>query len=155
MPSGEHTVFTNKESVNTQAAIIKKPFFSETNEIKLVIVGSIGSGKTTGIQAVSEIPVVCCEAKANEDDALRRKSTTTVAMDYGVFHLLETKLHLYGTPGQRRFLISKILQLKLKLRRSGMDCRNSEAMEGLQSIHPCNLDTGSPCRYDVVAEASL
>jgi len=48
-----------------------------------------------------------------------------------------------------------MLQLKLKLRRSGRDCRYPEAMEGLQTLHPCNLDTGSPCRYDDAAEASL
>ena len=35
---------------------------------------------------------------------LVRKGYTTVAMDYGVIHLdEETKVHLYGTPGQERF----------------------------------------------------
>jgi len=61
----------------------------------------------------------------------------------------------------RLFLISKMFQLQLKLRRSGIpsgaqvDCRNPEAMEGLQILHPCILDTGNPCRYDVVAEVNL
>ena len=33
-----------------------------------------------------------------------RKGHTTVAMDYGVIRLDEdTKVHLYGTPGQERF----------------------------------------------------
>jgi len=54
-----------------------------------------------------------------------------------------------------------MFQLQLKLRRSGIpsgaqvDCRNPEAMEGLQILHPCILDTGNPCRYDVVAEVNL
>jgi signal recognition particle receptor subunit beta len=33
-----------------------------------------------------------------------RKSSTTVALDYGVLHLAGgEKIHLYGTPGQERF----------------------------------------------------
>jgi len=34
------------------------------------------------------------------------------------------------------------------IRRSGMDCRNPDAMDGGASKRPCNLDTGNPCRYD-------
>lgn len=76
---------------------------THTNEIKLVIVGNVGSGKTTSIQAVSEIPVIGTEAKASERDALHRKASTTVAMEYGTLQMQRTKIHLYGTPGQRRF----------------------------------------------------
>lgn len=82
-----------------------QPGFSKThsNEIKLVVVGNVGSGKTTSIQAVSEIPVIGTEAKASERDALHRKASTTVAMEYGILQMQRTKIHLYGTPGQRRF----------------------------------------------------
>lgn len=76
---------------------------THTNEIKLVVVGNVGSGKTTGINAVSEIPVIGTEARASEREALHRKPTTTVAMEYGVLQMQRTKIHLYGTPGQRRF----------------------------------------------------
>lgn len=76
---------------------------THTNEIKLVVVGNVGSGKTTGINAVSEIPVIGTEAAASEREALRRKPTTTVAMEYGLLQMQRTKIHLYGTPGQRRF----------------------------------------------------
>jgi len=71
--------------------------------IKIVIVGSVGAGKTTAIAAVSEAPMLSTEAKATEADALHRKATTTVGLDYGVLHVGNTKVHLYGTPGQRRF----------------------------------------------------
>lgn len=73
------------------------------SELKLVFVGSVGSGKSTSIRAISEIPVSGTEAKASERDALHRKQTTTVAMEYGRVTLAGTKLHLYGSPGQRRF----------------------------------------------------
>ncbi len=76
---------------------------THTNEIKLVVVGNVGSGKTTGINAVSEIPVIGTEAAASEREALHRKPTTTVAMEYGLLQMQRTKIHLYGTPGQRRF----------------------------------------------------
>lgn len=73
------------------------------NELKLVVVGSVGSGKSTSIRAISEVPVSGTEARASERAALHRKVTTTVAMEYGRVTLENTKLHLYGSPGQRRF----------------------------------------------------
>lgn len=76
---------------------------NHTQEIKIIIVGNVGSGKTTSIQAVSEIPYIGTEARASETEALRRKPTTTVAMEYGIVQMQRTKIHLYGTPGQRRF----------------------------------------------------
>lgn len=72
-------------------------------ELKIVVAGSVGSGKSTSIRTVSETPVIGTEARASERDALRRKETTTTAMEYGTTHVADTKLHLYGTPGQRRF----------------------------------------------------
>lgn len=74
-----------------------------TEELKVIMTGSVGSGKTTAINAISEVPVCGTEAKASEQDALHRKATTTVAMEYGITCVAGRKLHLYGTPGQRRF----------------------------------------------------
>ncbi|MGR8934227.1 MAG: GTP-binding protein [Gammaproteobacteria bacterium] len=76
---------------------------STINELKLVIVGSVGAGKSTAIRTVSEVPIVATEARASERRALQRKATTTVAMDYGRVSIEQTRLHLYGSPGQRRF----------------------------------------------------
>ena len=72
-------------------------------EFKIVIAGNVGSGKTTAINAISEIPVLGTEANASEQDALHRKKTTTIAMEYGIAFINDIKLHIYGTPGQRRF----------------------------------------------------
>lgn len=76
---------------------------NDSDSIKLIFVGNVGSGKTTSINAISEVPVVGTEQKATESEALHRKPSTTVAMEYGITHLDGTKLHIYGTPGQRRF----------------------------------------------------
>lgn len=79
---------------------------SEVNpkQPKLVFTGSVGAGKTTAICTISEVPPVTTEAKPSEDQVVARKKSTTVAMDYGMLTLDEgLKLHVYGTPGQRRF----------------------------------------------------
>lgn len=73
------------------------------SELKIVITGCVGSGKTTAIQAISEIPVIATEVDAS-DDVASMKKTTTVAMDYGELSLADdSTVKLYGTPGQIRF----------------------------------------------------
>lgn len=76
---------------------------NDSEALKLVFVGNVGSGKTTSIHAVSEVSVIGTEQKATEGEALHRKPSTTVSMEYGIVHINGVKLHLYGTPGQRRF----------------------------------------------------
>ncbi len=72
-------------------------------ESKIIFTGPVGVGKTTAIAAISDDPPVTTDASAS-DMTLVRKGHTTVAMDYGVIRLDEdTKVHLYGTPGQERF----------------------------------------------------
>lgn len=70
---------------------------------KVVFSGPAGSGKSTAVQTLSDIKVVQTEAIAS--DAVRLlKPSTTVAMDYGLMKLPNGgKVHLYGTPGQKRF----------------------------------------------------
>ncbi len=70
---------------------------------KLIFTGPVGAGKTTAIASISDRPPIQTDAAASDLTGLR-KSTTTVALDYGVLHLPDGgKLHLYGTPGQERF----------------------------------------------------
>jgi uncharacterized protein len=72
-------------------------------EIKIIITGVMGAGKTTAIAAVSEVPVLQTEAN-NSDRNQHSKESTTVAMDYGEVKLEGgDRLRLYGTPGQGRF----------------------------------------------------
>ncbi len=73
------------------------------SQVKLVITGSVGAGKTTAIASLAENEPITTEAKPTDEVALL-KATTTTSMDYGTFHhSLKSKIHLYGTPGQKRF----------------------------------------------------
>ncbi len=82
---------------------VREEYDFVNNPLKIVFVGNVGSGKTTAVSLISEVPVIGSEAKATEQDALHRKQTTTVGLEYGIAHIDDTKLHIYGTPGQRRF----------------------------------------------------
>ena len=70
---------------------------------KIIFTGPVGSGKTTAIEAISDIDIVSTNQSAS-DMTKQRKKSTTVAMDYGVINVGDNeKVHLYGTPGQERF----------------------------------------------------
>lgn len=72
-------------------------------EYKIVFGGQVGAGKTTAIATISDIPIANTEAKAS-DEVAKLKTSTTVAMDYGMLKLPSgEKVHLFGTPGQVRF----------------------------------------------------
>lgn len=71
---------------------------------KIIFIGPVGAGKTSAIQAVSEIDCVNTEAKISVDKVSENKETTTVAIDYGRLTTdANEKAHLYGAPGQSRF----------------------------------------------------
>ncbi|GAV20976.1 ADP-ribosylation factor family protein [Mariprofundus micogutta] len=71
--------------------------------VKLVVTGPVNAGKTTLIRGLSDVPVVCTNEMAT-DVVSEVKEGTTVAMDHGICYPSEDlELHLYGTPGQRRF----------------------------------------------------
>lgn len=82
---------------------------SVARSVKILVVGAFGVGKTTLIDAVSEIPMLSTEetittASVGVDRARDTKSTTTVAMDFGRVTVgRDIALYLFGTPGQRRF----------------------------------------------------
>lgn len=71
-------------------------------QIKIVVAGSYGAGKTCFINTASEIETVSTEVDLKDQSGI--KKTTTVAMDYGRLTLNDsTQLNLFGTPGQEYF----------------------------------------------------
>ncbi|MFF4653240.1 ATP/GTP-binding protein [Streptomyces sp. NPDC001380] len=84
---------------------------SAASAVKVVVVGGFGVGKTTLVGSVSEIRPLTTEetmtqAGVGVDDTagVERKTSTTVAMDFGRITLNEQLvLYLFGTPGQERF----------------------------------------------------
>lgn len=73
------------------------------SKYKIIFAGPVGSGKTTAIASISDVPPISTNESASDMTAIR-KAETTVAMDYGVLNLENGDiLHLYGTPGQQRF----------------------------------------------------
>lgn len=72
------------------------------HEYKIIILGTMGVGKTTAIKSIVDGDIVSTDV-LNTDDSVD-KPTTTVAMDYGDVPLPNgDRLRIYGSPGQERF----------------------------------------------------
>lgn len=71
--------------------------------VKLVVAGALASGKSEFIKTISETDVVSTERKSTDEASLLKKETT-VALDFGRIVVgNDLVLHLFGTPGQKRF----------------------------------------------------
>ena len=84
--------------------ITKTIKLNEKPPIKIVLLGSPGSGKTSAIQSVSSGKALSSEVSAT-DSVASDKPKTTVGIDYAEvrFKDLDRKIQLIGTPGQIKF----------------------------------------------------
>jgi hypothetical protein len=79
--------------------------------LKILVAGGFGAGKTTLVGSVSEIRPLRTEEYLTDESVgvddlagVERKSTTTVAMDFGRITINDKLVvYLFGTPGQDRF----------------------------------------------------
>lgn len=72
-------------------------------ELKLVLAGPVGAGKTTALRALSDIEPVSTEMPLT-DGPMGEKTTTTVALDFAAILLEDgTPLQMFGLPGQEHF----------------------------------------------------
>lgn len=76
---------------------------ADVREHKIVVLGSMGCGKSTLVRAIAAGAVINTDVH-NSDRQGADKASTTVAMDYADIGLPNgDRLRLYGTPGQQRF----------------------------------------------------
>jgi len=74
-------------------------------KLKILVAGHFGAGKSTFVKNASEKEALSLERKTTDERERAYKRNTTVAMDFGetFYEEEQTKLAVFGIPGQDRF----------------------------------------------------
>jgi len=127
---------------------------------KIVVTGPYNAGKTTLIKTICS-EALTTDRKVSRDDLV--KSTTTVALDFGLMRIGNHMVRLFGTPGQSRF------QFMWRTLSIGMDgylfmVDSSDPMSlndalhmymFFRSMHPTTLHVIAANKYDKEKKLSL
>ncbi|MGH8492159.1 MAG: GTP-binding protein [Moraxellaceae bacterium] len=82
------------------------------DNIKLVLAGPVGAGKSTAINSIADSAPVSTEMPLLEG-GYGEKTTTTVAMDFATINMDgEPPLFVYGLPGQEHFAFMRSIILE-------------------------------------------
>lgn len=75
--------------------------------VKVVVTGMYGTGKSQFIHTACAETVFDTDMPVSDPDCGAEKASTTVGFDFGIALMADCPpLHLYGTPGQPRFMIA-------------------------------------------------
>jgi uncharacterized protein len=103
-----------------------------SQQLKILVAGSFGAGKTTLIGTLADFAPLRTEVPMSSEQVTAEKTTTTVGIDFGTRRVTEDlQLHLYGLPGQARFrpvwdaARRGALGLVLMLRADGADFKSA------------------------------
>lgn len=114
------------------------------DNIKLVLAGPVGAGKSTAINSIADSAPVSTEMPLLEG-GYGEKTTTTVAMDFATINMDgEPPLFVYGLPGQEHFSFMRSIILEgalgviLLLNAADTDVTQecSHWLDALRETHP-------------------
>lgn len=104
------------------------------DNIKLVLAGPVGAGKSTAINSIADTVPVSTEMPLLEG-GYGEKTTTTVAMDFATINIDgEPPLFVYGLPGQEHFSFMRSIILE-------------GALGVILLLNAADPDIGKECEY--------
>ncbi len=127
---------------------------------KIVVTGPYNAGKTTLIKTVCS-EALTTDRKVASDEFV--KSTTTVALDFGLIRIGDNMVRLFGTPGQSRFqFMWRTLSIGMDGYLFMVDSSNPLSLNDalhmymfFRSMHPNTVHVIAANKYDKEKKLSL
>ena len=127
---------------------------------KIVVTGPYSAGKTTLIKTICS-EALTTDRKVASDEFV--KSTTTVALDFGLIKIGDNMVRLFGTPGQSRFqFMWRTLSIGMDGYLFMVDSSNPLSLNDalhmymfFRSMHPNTVHVIAANKYDKEKKLSL